>query len=299
MCIGASAVGNVSTMMGEIFAQSVTDQLVDALNTAELSLGEVLGALGILIIGVLVGRLVGRYVARWFRTSRAVPDVIVVDVAAGVRWLIYLLTVGIAFSVVGVDVAWFALAAIVVLLVAVLVLRPQVENLAAGIVLTVRPSFTLGDVIEVEDMTGSVVEIGSHSTAIETVEGKRFYMPNSELLGQTVTVYSANDARRTEFELTLEPHTDLDQATTVITDALAHAAIIVEDPAPDVVASTIHANAVRLTVRIWFPSKMPSDTPALDAAIRATYPALEDAGIELDVMEISISETNHNDKGTT
>lgn len=270
-------------------AQSVTDDLIDTLNSAELSLGEFLAALVILIIGVLVGRLAGRYTGRWFRRSKTVPDVIAADVAAGVRWLIYLLAIGIAFRVMGVDVAWFALAAIVVLLVAVLVVRPQVENLAAGIVLTVRPAFSLGDVIEVDRRVGSVVEIGSHSTAIETIEGKRFHMPNSELLGQTVTVYSAKETRRTEFDLALEPHTDLDHATSVITDALAHAPIIVSDPAPDVVASKFDAATVRLTVRIWFPSNMLSDAPALDAAIRATYAALEGAGLELGVIDISIT----------
>ena len=270
-------------------AQSVTDDLIDTLNSAELSLGEFLAALVILIIGVLVGRLAGRYTGRWFRRSKTVPDVIAADVAAGVRWLIYLLAIGIAFRVMGVDVAWFALAAIVVLLVAVLVVRPQVENLAAGIVLTVRPAFSLGDVIEVDRRVGSVVEIGSHSTAIETIEGKRFHMPNSELLGQTVTVYSAKETRRTEFDLALEPHTDLDHATSVITDALAHAPIIVSDPAPDVVASKFDAATVRLTVRIWFPSNMISDAPALDAAIRATYAALEGAELELGVIDISIS----------
>ena len=270
-------------------AQSVTDDLIDTLNSAELSLGEFLAALVILIIGVLVGRLAGRYTGRWFRRSKTVPDVIAADVAAGVRWLIYLLAIGIAFRVMGVDVAWFALAAIVVLLVAVLVVRPQVENLAAGIVLTVRPAFSLGDVIEVDRRVGSVVEIGSHSTAIETIEGKRFHMPNSELLGQTVTVYSAKETRRTEFDLALEPHTDLEYATSVITDALAHAPIIVSDPAPDVVASKFDAATVRLTVRIWFPSNMISDAPALDAAIRATYAALEGAGLELGVIDISIS----------
>lgn len=270
-------------------AQSVTDDLIDTLNSAELSLGEFLAALVILIIGVLVGRLAGRYTGRWFRRSKTVPDVIAADVAAGVRWLIYLLAIGTAFRVIGVDVAWFALAAIVVLLVAVLVVRPQVENLAAGIVLTVRPAFSLGDVIEVDRRVGSVVEIGSHSTAIETIEGKRFHMPNSELLGQTVTVYSAKETRRTEFDLALEPHTDLDHATSVITDALAHAPIIVSDPAPDVVASKFDAATVRLTVRIWFPSNMLSDAPALDAAIRATYAALEGAGLELGVIDISIT----------
>jgi small-conductance mechanosensitive channel len=238
----------------------------------------------------LLGRLAGRLVGRWFRNSRAVPAVIAADAAAGVRWLIYLVAIGAAANVVGVNIVWFGLAAIVFLVVAVLVLRPQVENLAAGIVLTTRSSFALGDVIEVDDTIGSVVDIGSHSTAIETIDGTRFHRPNKELIRQTVVVYSVHEARRATFDLVLAPHTDLDLATSVITDALAGAPIIVDDPAPDVIASEIEVDAVQLTVAIWFPSRMISDEPALDAAIRATYAALEDAGLELHVLDISIVE---------
>ena len=81
-----------------------------------------------------------------------------------------------------------------------------------------------------------------------------------------------------------------EQATAVITNALAQAPIIVKDPAPEVVASEIEANAVQLTVCFWLPSDMISDEPATDAAIRATCTALEDAGLELHVLDVSILE---------
>ena len=264
--------------------------MIDELNSAEFEPSEFIVAAGVLVIGVAVGRLVSRYVGRWFRHSRPVPEVIAADAAAGVRWLIYLIAIGAAANVVGVNIVWFGLAAIVFLVVAVLVLRPQVENLAAGLVLTTRSAFALGDVIEVDDTIGSVVDIGSHSTAIETIDGTRLHMPNKELLRQTVIAYSVHDTRRATFDLVIAPHTDLDRATSVITDALAQAPVIVDDPAPDVVATEIAADAVRLTVCFWFPSDMVSDEPATDAAIRATYAALEDAGLELHVLEVAIVE---------
>ena len=277
-------------MPGTAATKSVADQVIDKLNSAQFELSEFIVAVGVLVIGALLGRLAGRYVGRWFQHSRAVPEVISNDAAAGVRWLIYLIAIGTAVNVIGVNIAWFGLAAIVVLVVAVLILRPQVENLAAGIVLTTRKAFNLGDVIEVDRRVGSVVEIGSHSTAIETIDGTRSHMPNNTLLRQTVVVYSVHEARRSTFDLVLAPHTDLDRATSVITGALAHAPIIVNDPAPDVVASEVDANAVRLTVCIWYPSGMISDEPAINAAIRATYAALDDAGLELHVLDVSIVE---------
>ena len=277
-------------MPGTAATKSVADQVIDKLNSAQFELSEFIVAVGVLVIGALLGRLAGRYVGRWFQHSRAVPEVISNDAAAGVRWLIYLIAIGTAVNVIGVNIAWFGLAAIVVLVVAVLILRPQVENLAAGIVLTTRKAFKLGDVIEVDRRVGSVVEIGSHSTAIETIDGTRSHMPNNTLLRQTVVVYSVHEARRSTFDLVLAPHTDLDRATSVITGALAHAPIIVNDPAPDVVASEVDANAVRLTVCIWYPSGMISDEPAINAAIRATYAALDDAGLELHVLDVSIVE---------
>jgi small-conductance mechanosensitive channel len=266
---------------------SVVDQVIDELNDAQFELGEFIVAAAVVVVGVVLGRLAGRFLGRWFRHSRSVPDVIANDAAAIARWLIYLIAIGTAVSVIGVNIAWFALAAIVFLMVSVLILRPQVENLAAGIVLTARPAFTLGDVIEVDRRVGSVVDIGSHTSAIEMIDGTRFYMPNKNLLRQTVVVHSVHTARRTTFDLGLAPHTDLDRATRVITGALAQAPIIVDDPAPTVLASEFDQNAVRLTVCIWFPSEMISDEPVIDVATRITYEALEDAGLELHVVELA------------
>ena len=112
-------------MPGTGATTSVADQVIDELNSAQFELSEFIVAVGVLIIGALLGRLAGRYVGRWFRHSRSVPDVIADDAAAGVRWLIYLTAIGTAVSVVGVNIAWFGLAVIVVLVVAVLILRPR------------------------------------------------------------------------------------------------------------------------------------------------------------------------------
>ncbi len=264
------------------------ERFAEEMQDGDFSITELLVAIAVLVLGYLLARLTRRVIRRSFRRIPDVPDVIVEEVARLAQWVIYLLAIGVALTVAGVDVAWFAIAAIVVLVVAALVLRPQIENLAAGLVLTARPGFTVGDVIAVEGYVGEVVEIGAHSTSLTTVAGPNVNIPNSELLNQTVTVYTAKPARRTEFDLAVVPLTDLDHATSVIEGALADAPILVSDPKADVLATGFEDNSVTLTVRIWFPSSMLSEKPAISAAVHATYAALQSEGIQLATTDITV-----------
>ena len=268
------------------------DQLLEALETAEVTGWELLAAVVVLIAALPIGKLVYKLVVRTLRRVPNVPEVMVADVGRGARWLVYLVALAISLSLLGLGVGWFAIASVFAIVVGVLVLKPQIENSAAGWVLIMRPAFGVGDQIEVAGDRGIVLEIGSHSTVIRTNDGLRIHTPNSEMLSQTVKVYTAFDSRRAQFDLTLDDSVDVDHAVTIITAALVAADVVVADPAPDVVASAFDSNAVTVTARVWGPSSMTSDAAVIDAAIRSVNSAIADAGIGLDTLDITITEAS-------
>jgi small-conductance mechanosensitive channel len=269
--------------------ESVVDQIQNALDTAHISGWQILGAALVLIAAWPVGKLVHRLVVRGFRKVPDVPAVLVDDVGRFARWFVYLLAFGLALSFLGVDVGWLALFVIVGLVLGGLMLRPIIENTAAGLVLTVRPAFTVGDQIEISGERGVVLEIGSHTTVLRTVDGVRIHIPNTHMLGELTRVYTAFDSRRAEFDITLDGSVDLKEALATILDALGGVDHVVADPAPDVVASAFSGDDMTVTVRVWYPSSMTSDRQAVDAAIRAVDQAIVDAGIALGQTDIKIT----------
>ena len=119
-------------------------------------------------------------------------------------------------ALVGVAGSAIAIVVVAVLLLGGLTARPQIQNTSAGLVLTMRPSFGVGDQIEVMDTRGPACEIGSHSTVLESVDGVKSYIPNTSMLGEMVHVYTAADARRAQFDMSLAAGTDIAKALGII-----------------------------------------------------------------------------------
>jgi small-conductance mechanosensitive channel len=259
---------------------SLVDDLEEALKQAQISGWDVVAAIAVLAAAIPIGSLVRRAVERALGRFETIPTIVSQDVARLARWVVYLLALGVALSVLGVDVAWIALLTVFTLIVVGLTLRPIVENTSAALVLTMRPAFGVGDEIAVGDFAGTVVEIGSHSTVLKTVDGVRIHVPNTSMLGQTVKVYTAFDTRRTEFAVSVPAGTDLAKAASCIVDALSSVDAVVSDPPPEALIGALDQDAIVYKARFWYPSSMPTDAAALSDAIGVVHAALLQRGIE-------------------
>jgi small-conductance mechanosensitive channel len=131
------------------------------------------------------------------------------------------------------------------------------------------------------DTRGTVLQIGSHSTVLESVDGVRSYIPNTSMLGEMVHVYTASDARRAQFDMSLAAGTDIAQALGIIAKSLATAEGVLSDPASEVLASSLDQDAMIVRARFWYSTDVKTDAVPVSAAILAVRNALDDAGIEL------------------
>ncbi len=75
-------------------------------------------------------------------------------------------------------------------------LSGPLSNMGAGVLLGWSQSVRLGDRVTIADVTGTVVEITSMQTVLVTDEGRRVFVPNSQMAGSIVTNRSINDPRR-------------------------------------------------------------------------------------------------------
>ncbi len=267
-------------LIGALVAQSsVVDEVDNALSSSQVTGWQVLAAGVVLIVSYPVGHLVRGLATRAMRRVPDMPAVLVTDVGRFAKWSVWLLGLAIAIGLVT-SFSVTAILIVAILVVAVLTLRPMLENMSAGLVLTLRPAFAVGDQIEVLDQEGVVLEIGSHSTVLKSIDGIRSHIPNVSMIGQKIDVYTAFDSRRSEFDLSLPSGTDVSSAIDLIRNAAASAEGVVADPAPTALASGFNEDAFIVTVYFWYPSKMQSDVTVAHAAIEAVKNALDKAGIQ-------------------
>ena len=75
-------------------------------------------------------------------------------------------------------------------------LSTPLTNIGAGILLGLTQSVRLGDRITIADVTGTTVEITLMHTVLVTDEGRRVFVPNSQLTSSIITNRSIDDPRR-------------------------------------------------------------------------------------------------------
>lgn len=81
--------------------------------------------------------------------------------------------------------------------------------------------------------------------------------------------------------MSLGAGTDIAKAFGIISKSLATAEGVLSNPASEVLATRLDQDAMVVTARFWYSSKLETDVAPVSAAIRSVRNALDDADIEL------------------
>lgn len=127
--------------------------------------------------------------------------------------------------------------------------RDIAQNFLAGLLILITRPFRIGDQIITGDFEGTIEEIETRATVIKTYDGRRVVIPNANLFTDSVTVNTAFDRRRSEYDVGISYYDDIDQARAVMLDVLAATEGVLETPAPDVLTVALDSSSVNLRAR--------------------------------------------------
>jgi len=85
--------------------------------------------------------------------------------------------------------------------------RESLENLIASFIIFFDKPFTVGDLVKVENITGTVEKIGLRSTRVRTDQKTFVTMPNKKMVDSILDNLSLRTQRKAEIKLELEVHT--------------------------------------------------------------------------------------------
>lgn len=98
--------------------------------------------------------------------------------------------------------------------------------------------FQIDDQIVFKGFEGTVENIQTRATTIRTYDGRRIVIPNSELFTNSVTVNTAFESRRPEYDVGIGYGDDIDWTKQLMLEALHSVDVVLQDPAPDVLVGT-------------------------------------------------------------
>lgn len=160
--------------------------------------------------------------------------------------------------------------------------RDILQNFLAGILILLTEPFQIDDQIVFKGFEGTVENIQTRATTIRTYDGRRIVIPNSELFINSVTVNTAFDNRRLEYDVGIGYNDDIDRAKQLMLDAMLSVNEVLKDPAPDVLVMELAESTVNIRVRWWVhPPRRADNLISRDKVITAIKKTLVANGIDL------------------
>lgn len=95
-----------------------------------------------------------------------------------------------------------------------------VSNFIAGIILSIRNPFNVGDIIQSNDYYGLVREINLRTTILYTLQGQNVYIPNKMVFDNPLENFSQNGERRIDLECGVSYGDDLEKARKAALEAI-------------------------------------------------------------------------------
>lgn len=132
-----------------------------------------------------------------------------------------------------------------------LALQGSLANFAAGVLIIFFRPFKVGDFISGGGVMGTVEEIQIFCTILNAPDNRREIIPNSKLMGDNITNFSAIPQRRVDLVFGISYKDDIQKAKNVLEDVLAADSRILKSPAPVIAVSALGSSSVDIVCRPW------------------------------------------------
>ena len=135
-----------------------------------------------------------------------------------------------------------------------LALKDSLSNIANGIMLVTMKPFNVGDFVEVNGTTGTVVAIHMISTVLQTTDNKYITIPNNEVLSNNIINYNAMTTRRLDLVVSCSYDSDIKLVKKTLLDLVEKDSRIFSDPAPVCELDVMNSSSLDFTLRVWLKS---------------------------------------------
>jgi small-conductance mechanosensitive channel len=216
----------------------------------DLTLGDWVAAVGIVLAGLLVAAVIQRIIRRLVAAEDGAH-------AAGMflgRMAALLVGVG-AFvyglSGLGVRLAPLLGALGIGGLAVAFAAQSILANLFASVMLQIRRPFKRGDQIKTGDHEGTVLEVNFRTVVLRSFDGERVMIPSSQVLDNAIVNYTARGIRRSTLEVGVAYEADLAEAQRLMVEATRCAEGVLPHPLPEAWVEELGESTVDFSVRFW------------------------------------------------
>ena len=222
--------------------------MLKGLNTRSVIIG-----FAILLAGLFLTRIIVRLFGKLLKRSRGIDPAAHTMLKTSLRVLLDTVFVLVAANTMGIPITSFVALLSIVGIAISLAVQGTLSNVVGGVIILASHPFSIGDFVEQDGCTGTIVEIGLLHTKMNTPDGRLIFVPNATLQTSRLINYSANASRRIELTFPVSYRTEPARVRSAVMEAAARCEGLLSDPAPELHIESYEDSLIRYTLWAWTP----------------------------------------------
>jgi len=130
-------------------------------------------------------------------------------------------------------------------------LKDVIKNYIAGILLSLKSPFKVGDTVKIKQFVGKVEKMELQSTSLKTFDNRDVTIYNSDILNQSIQNYSRYPMKRIELNVNLGYGTDVEKATRIFEKILTAEQSILKAPKYSIVFKAFSKDYITVQLKFW------------------------------------------------
>lgn len=248
-----------------------------------ITLGKVVIALSIFVVGMLLARwgqgAVRRAASGWFKARERTASA----VAKSTAGLVVVVALFVAMTSVRIPWTVFAFLGGALAIGVGFGAQTLINNFISGVILLFERSIRVGDIVEVGDQRGKVVNVGFRNSLIKRGDGIDVLVPNSRFLETEVVNWTlTDDLVRYRITVGAAYGSPPKKVSELITQAAAEHPDVLKHPVPQVLLDDFGDNALVFTLVFWMKLRLQTDGGIVRSELRyRIHELFEKAGVVL------------------
>jgi small-conductance mechanosensitive channel len=214
---------------------------------------DMLSAAAILVFSAFGARLLGRWVRAVVATHGDTQRALLVGRL--VSWGIFSLGLATALDELGFQLRVLLGAAGVISVAVGFASQTTLSNLISGFFLFGERPFKVGDIIEIDSVSGEVLSIDMMATTLRTMDNRFVRIPNELVIKTKMTNHTRFPIRRLELTIPMRPTDDLDRVREIVLRAIDQNPLCLVEPPPSVHVAGYTDVVVQVRIWVWTRTK--------------------------------------------
>jgi small-conductance mechanosensitive channel len=217
-----------------------------------ITVGKIISAVLLLIIGYFLSKRLTLQMGKQLKQRFAVDEAAAFAWQQIVHYLLLVLLLLFVLHLVRIPLTFFTVVGGALAIGVGFGSQTIVNNFLSGLILMLERPIKIGDIIEVENVSGTVEWVGARSTRIKTGDNMRLVVPNSVLLQNKIINWSlVDDTVKRVITVGVMYGSPVRQVETLLLQAADEHRLVERYPAPVVLFSNFGESALMFVLHIW------------------------------------------------